>query len=113
VASLLSIVGCSLEVRKREFAVRSALGAGPLRITFELIVGPVFAALAGIMIISWLILCPWGKAIFDAIPIRQPDLGPVAAAGGFLFLVVLAIALMAASDLCNVTPAEALHERGE
>ena len=99
-----------LAMRKRLTAIRSALGAGPLRLYREVVLGTLALAAAGVLLA--LLATPWLAAQFAFLSGAQ-----VAAFGaatwialGVLLLAVFAVVHFPARRAAHAEPAESLHE---
>ena len=99
-----------LAMRKRLTAIRSALGAGPLRLYREVVLGTLALAAAGVLLA--LLAAPWLAAQFAFLSGAQ-----VAAFGaatwlalGVLLLAVFAVVHFPARRAAHGEPAESLHE---
>ena len=99
-----------LAMRKRLTAIRSALGAGQLRLCREVVLGTLALAAAGVLLA--LLAAPWVAAQFAFLSGAQ-----VAAFGaatwialGVLLLAVFAVVHFPARRAARAEPAESLHE---
>ena len=99
-----------LAMRKRLTAIRSALGAGPLRLYREVVLGTLALAAAGVLLA--LLAAPWLAAQFAFLSGAQ-----VAAFGAatwvalaVLLLAVFAVVHFPARRAARAEPAESLHE---
>ncbi|MDE2178437.1 MAG: hypothetical protein KGJ50_09070, partial [Xanthomonadaceae bacterium] len=99
-----------LAMRKRQSAIRSALGAGPLRLYREVVLGTLALAAAGVLLA--LLAAPWLATQFAFLSGAQ-----VAAFGAatwialaVLLLAVFAVVHVPARRAARAEPAESLHE---
>ena len=109
-SGILAQLRLFLAMRKRLTAIRSALGAGPLRLYREVVLGTLALAAAGVLLA--LLATPWLAAQFAFLSGAQ-----VAAFGaatwialGVLLLAVFAVVHFPARRAAHAEPAESLHE---
>ncbi len=99
-----------LAMRKRLSAIRSALGAGPLRLYREVVLGTLALAAAGVALA--LLAAPWLAAQFAFLSGAQVDAFGAATwiALAVLLLAVFAVVHFPARRAARAEPAESLHE---
>ncbi len=99
-----------LAMRKRQSAIRSALGAGPLRLYREVVLGTLALAAAGVLLA--LLAAPWLAAQFAFLSGAQVAAFDAATwiALAVLLLAVFAVVHFPARRAARAEPAESLHE---